>query len=58
MVMKPKSSGYIKKLSDVQAMSGAKVCLLEAMSGMYFMRESYASIFRLHRARCVSMWPP
>ena len=46
MVMKPSSSGYIKKLSDVQAMSGAKICLLEAMSGMCFVRENCASIFQ------------
>ena len=34
MVTKSKPSGYIKVLKDVQAKAGAKICLLEAMSGM------------------------
>ena len=33
MVTKPKASGYIDVLSDVPAKAGAKICLLEAMSG-------------------------
>jgi len=34
MVTKSKPAGYIKVLKDVQAKAGAKICLLEAMSGM------------------------
>ena len=49
MVTKSKPSGYIKVLKDVQAKAGAKICLLEAMSGM---QSQAAELLRIRVCVC------